>query len=64
MRYAPKENALKVHSKRRPAMKKDNTVSKSTGKKTGASGRLIIGLDLGDRSSRYCILDEQGEVFL
>jgi|KBSSwiStaDraftv2_1062776.scaffolds.fasta_scaffold174162_1 transposase len=43
-------------------MKKDNTVSKSTGKKTGASGRLIIGLDLGDRSSRYCILDEQGEV--
>ena len=32
-------------------MKKDNTVRNST-----------IGLDLGDRSSRYCILDEQGEV--
>jgi transposase len=39
-------------------MKKDNTVRKSQGKKR----RLTIGLDLGDRSSRYCILDEQGEV--
>ena len=24
--------------------------------------RLTIGLDLGDRTSRYCILDEAGEV--
>src|SRR6266851_3839128 len=43
-------------------MKKDNTVRKSSGVKTRASGRLTIGLDLGDRSSRYCILDAQGEV--
>src|SRR6266851_5704783 len=43
-------------------MKKDNTVRKSSGVKTRASGRLTIGLDLGDRSSRYCMLDEQGEV--
>jgi len=27
-----------------------------------AHGRLTIGLDLGDRSSRYCILDEAGGV--
>jgi len=39
-------------------MKKDHTVGKSQGKKR----RLTIGLDLGDRSSRYCILDEQGDV--
>jgi transposase len=39
-------------------MKKDNTVRKSQGK----TKRLTIGLDLGDRSSRYCVLDEQGEV--
>ena len=26
-----------------------------------ASGKLTVGIDLGDRSSRYCILDEQGE---
>ena len=25
-------------------------------------GRLTVGLDLGDRNSRYCILDEAGEV--
>jgi len=43
-------------------MKKDNTVRKSSGEKTRASGRLTIGLDLGDQSSRYCILDERGEV--
>lgn len=24
--------------------------------------RLTIGLDLGDRNSRYCVLDQQGEV--
>ena len=28
----------------------------------GAEQRLTIGLDLGDRHSRYCILDEGGEV--
>jgi hypothetical protein len=27
-------------------------------------GKLTIGMDLGDRSSRYCILDEQGEAML
>jgi hypothetical protein len=27
-------------------------------------GRLTIGLDLGDRSSFYCVLDEAGEVLL
>jgi transposase len=43
-------------------MKKDSTARKSTGVKARASGRLTIGLDLGDRSSRYCILDEQGEL--
>ncbi|HEY3620457.1 MAG TPA: hypothetical protein VGK96_26955 [Candidatus Sulfotelmatobacter sp.] len=26
--------------------------------------RLIVGLDLGDRSSFYCVLDEAGDVLL
>ena len=25
-------------------------------------GKLTVGLDLGDRSSRYCIVDKDGEV--
>jgi len=29
-----------------------------------AGQRLTIGLDLGDRSSWYCVLDEQGELRL
>ena len=39
-------------------MKEHNTVGASQSKKE----RLTIGLDLGDRNSRYCILDEAGEV--
>ena len=31
---------------------------------TRANRKLTIGLDLGDRSSRYCVLDEQGEVIV
>lgn len=27
-------------------------------------GRLTVGLDLGDRSSFYCVLDETGDVLL
>ena len=27
-------------------------------------GQLTIGLDLGDRSSSYCVLDEAGEIIL
>ncbi|PYT10898.1 MAG: IS110 family transposase [Acidobacteria bacterium] len=39
-------------------MKKDNIARKQQEKKK----RMTIGLDLGDRSSRYCVLGEQGEV--
>ena len=39
-------------------MRKNSIVRRSESKKR----RLTIGVDLGDRSSRYCILDEQGEV--
>ena len=27
-------------------------------------GRLTVGLDLGDRSSFYCVLDEAGDVLM
>jgi hypothetical protein len=52
-------------------MKKDSIAKLQTklskGKKNriqarrAAQQRLTVGLDLGDRSSRYCILDEAGE---
>ena len=55
---------------------KKNTTAKKSRKKTLAKGqktvvqihrlaarqRLTVGIDLGDQSSRYCILDEAGEV--
>ena len=41
-------------------MEKISTV-KMKGKKI-LSGQLTIGLDLGDRSSCYCVLDENGEI--
>jgi transposase len=43
-------------------MKKHNIVKKSAGNRKGVHRKLTVGIDLGDRSSRYCILDEQGEV--
>ena len=41
-------------------MKKTSTAAKQSNK--NLQGRLTIGLDLGDRWSWYCVLDESGEV--
>src|SRR5271157_5939019 len=46
--------------KRRPAMKKTSTAATRSDK--NLHGKLTIGLDLGDRSSWFCVLDEAGEV--
>jgi len=35
-----------------------------TSEKNIFQGRLTIGLDLGDRSSAYCVLNEAGEIVL
>jgi transposase len=48
---------------RRPAMKKINTVATNRNRIFKQS-QLTIGLDLGDRTSHYCILDEAGRVIL
>jgi transposase len=47
------------------AKKNQKALTKTNGKQLramAAQQRLTIGLDLGDRSSRYCIVDEAGEV--
>src|ERR1700732_1406374 len=57
MRYAP--------GYRRPAMKKRSSSQKSqmvTVKTKGAQERVTIGMDLGDKTSRYCMLDNEGEI--
>src|SRR6188472_1692494 len=48
--------------KRRPAMQKSSTM-RTSGKKI-LKGQLTIGLDLGDRFSSYCVLNEAGEIVL
>jgi Ethanolamine utilization protein EutJ (predicted chaperonin) len=52
-------DVLKAQIKRRPAMKK---VSSAVAKQSRniSQQRLTIGLDLGDRNSWYCVLDESG----
>ena len=45
-------------------MKKNSTTREPLRGKVRMRGKLTIGMDLGDRSSRYCILDEQGEAML
>jgi len=43
-------------------MRKHITTTESAVTRKRANRKLTVGIDLGDRSSRYCILDEQGEV--
>src|SRR5579863_7853421 len=63
MRYAPHVRRAQGTKKRRPAMKKTSTVQ--TLKNELFKGRkLTIGLDLGDRWSFYCVLDEAGQIIL
>jgi hypothetical protein len=64
MRYAPNEKRTRGAIERRPAVKKNSTTREPLRGKVRMRGKLTIGMDLGDRSSRYCILDEQGEAML
>jgi Ethanolamine utilization protein EutJ (predicted chaperonin) len=50
---------LEAQIKRRPAMKKVSTVAAKQCRKVSPQ-KLTVGLDLGDRSSWYCVLDESG----
>src|SRR6476619_6314294 len=44
-------------------MKKNSTTSQSPKRATAsAKGPTTIGMDLGDRTSRYCVLDSHGEL--
>src|SRR5208282_3153724 len=63
MRYAPNVRRAQGTKKRRPAMKKTSTV-RVNGKMIFKGHKLTIGLDLGDRWSFYCVLDEAGKVIL
>src|ERR1700677_1898727 len=62
MRYAPVETA-RSKAQRRPAMKKISTVAIER-IQIFKDNRLTIGLDLGDRTSHYCVLNEAGEVIV
>jgi transposase len=56
-------DALEAHEKRRPAMKKTSTVGIKRNM-IFKGHKLTIGVDLGDRWSCYCVLDEAGEILL
>jgi hypothetical protein len=56
-------DALEGAKKRRPAMKKTGTV-RVNGNMIFKGHKLTIGVDLGDRWSNYCVLDEAGEILL
>src|SRR5712692_10047954 len=54
-------DVLEAQIKRRPAMKKVSTVAAKQ-RRNVSQPKLTIGLDLGDRSSWYCVLDEAGSI--
>src|ERR1700690_865684 len=51
------------HKKKRPAMKKISTMQVFSNE-IFKEQKLTIGLDLGDRWSFYCVLDEAGQIIL
>src|SRR6202795_3100575 len=63
MRYPPKDRRACKHKKTRPAMKKISTVQEF-GKEILKKQKLTIGVDLGDRWSFYCVLEEAGKIIL
>src|SRR3979409_911649 len=63
MRYVPSVRRAQGTKKGRPAMKKTSTV-RVNGNVIFKGHKLTVGLDLGDRWSFYCVLDEAGEVLL
>jgi transposase len=63
MRYAPNDRRAFKHKKRRPAMKKISTVQ-AFGNEILKEQKLTIGVDLGDRWSFYCVLEEAGQIIL
>jgi transposase len=63
MRYAPNDRRAFKHKKRRPAMKKISTVQ-VLGNEILKEQKLTIGVDLGDRWSFYCVLEEAGKIIL
>ena len=56
---------MDTHSKckRRPALKKNSTVKQSPKRvRARERGSITIGMDVGDKTSRYCVLGGNGEV--
>src|SRR3984957_8133854 len=56
-------DVLEAQIKRRPAMKKVSTAAAKQSKNFSQQ-KLTIGLDLGDRNSWYCVVDEAGQIQL
>src|SRR5581483_312537 len=56
-------DVLEAQIKRRPAMKKVSTAAAKQSRNISRQ-KLTIGLDLGDRNSWYCVLDEAGRIQL
>jgi len=61
-----KDSTCQKKQKKQPNMKRAASPAKGTARKTRVGKtkltHLTIGMDLGDKTSRYCVLDEQGEV--
>src|SRR3974377_2299742 len=56
-------DVLKAQIKQSPAMKKGSTAAVKRSRNISQQ-KLTIGLDLGDRNSWYCVVDESGQIQL
>src|SRR5437868_15062202 len=56
-------DVLEAQIKRRPAMKKIS-IRAAAQSRNISQQKLTVGLDLGDRNSWYCVVDEAGQIQL
>jgi len=59
-----KKNNITEQSPSKRANQVGSKVNQTGQKARKRTGHITIGLDLGDKSSRYCVLNEAGEVVL
>src|SRR6266567_6631927 len=59
-----KKNNIPEQSPSKRANKMSRKVNRTGQKSRQQTGPVTIGLDLGDKSSRYCVLNEAGQVVL
>ena len=57
-----KKNSIAKQTVKKPRHRKTSTARQAERRSSAGMVKQVVGLDLGDKSSRYCVLDSEGIV--